>query len=222
VTAAENGTSLSADFPCGVAPFALNGAAGRIEALATCPARERKPGACVAICHPHPLHGGTMHNKVVQTLARGFGDLGLRTLRFNFRGVGASAGAHDQAIGETDDTVVMLEWLGAQRPQDELWLAGFSFGAYVAMRAAARFPVARVVAVAPAVHLYDFASIPAPRVPWLVIQGDDDEIVPAGEVHKWAEGLGPLVRVVRMEGTGHLFHGMLNELKGIIVREMGK
>lgn len=208
--------------PGAAVPVTLPGASGNLEALIIRPAQERTPGASAVICHPHPLHGGTMHNKVVHTLARAFGDLGLHTLRFNFRGVGASAGAHDHAVGETDDTVVMLEWLHAQRPQDELWLAGFSFGAYVAMRAAARFPVARVIAVAPAVHLYDFASIPAPRVPWLVIQGDEDEIVPAQDVHDWAAGLGPLVRTVRMEGAGHFFHGRLNEIREIVVREMGK
>src|SRR6266481_7963290 len=133
-------------FPCNTSPR-IPGPAGPLEALTTCPAVDAK--AIAVICHPHPQYGGTMHNKVVHTLARGFGELGLRTVRFNFRGVEASAGEFAQGIGETEDVLAVLEWVRAHRPHDQVWLAGFSFGAYMAIRAAERFSVSRRIFVAP-------------------------------------------------------------------------
>jgi uncharacterized protein len=212
--------STAGDFPCDGAPLALTGAAGPIEALAACPPPERAASATAIVCHPHPLHGGTMHNKVVHTLARGFTDLGLRALRFNFRGVGASAGVHDYGQGETDDLLAVLDWVRSRRPRDELWLAGFSFGSFVALRAAARYPVARLVAVAPPVSLYDFTAL-APRAPCLVIQGEADEVVSAPAVIEWARRFEPSVTLVRLPEVGHFFHGRLNELRALMADRLG-
>ena len=215
------------DFPCDAA-VSLAGPAGRLEALTACPPvcvhrtgrEEDRAGAATAvICHPHSLHGGTLHNKVVHTLARAFGALGARTLRFNFRGVGKSEGAYDRGVGETEDLLAVLEWVCARRPQDALWLAGFSFGAYVALRAAARFPVARLVLVAPPVPLYDFAAL-APRAPALIIQGEADEVVPAPAVREWAQGLQPAPQLVSLPGAGHFFHRRLNELYDIVLAHL--
>jgi len=127
--------ALPAGFPCGQT-FLLPGPTGALEAMAACPAEDEAVPATAVICHPHPQQGGTMHNKVVHTLARTFSELGLRTVRFNFRGVGASAGHFDHGNGETEDLLAVVSWVRAQRPQDQIWLAGFSFGGYIAARGA--------------------------------------------------------------------------------------
>jgi len=161
---------MTSGFPCAPGGLMLPGPAGQLEAITTCPDPERKPAAkpqpgrpwpaalgheslasrllrlpsaTAVVCHPHPQHGGTMRNKVVHTLARAFEIAGARSLRFNFRGVGLSEGVFGDIVGETEDALAVLNWVRERRPDDELWLAGFSFGAAVALRAAARFPVAR-------------------------------------------------------------------------------
>ena len=201
----------SVEFPC-AATLALPGPAGAIETLTACPAPNHDAGATVVICHPHPLYGGTLHNKVVHTLARGFVDLGLRSVRFNFRGVGQSAGSFANGVGETDDLLAVIEWVRTRRPNDRIWLAGFSFGAYVALRAAASAQVAGLVTVAPAVHLYDFGVLELPTCPWLLIQGEADEVVPVEAVRAWLAGLRVPPQVLFVPGVGHFFHQRLNDL----------
>lgn len=203
-------------FPCN-STLSLAGPTGALETLTACPAPGHRRRASAVICHPHPLHGGSMHNKVVHMLARTFNELGLRTLRFNFRGVGASAGTYAHGIGETDDLIAVLDWLHAHRPYDQLWLAGFSFGAYVALRAAARYPVAQLISVAPPVNLYDFSALRMPTCPWLVVQGENDEVVPSAAVLAWHAGLEPQPELHRMPGTGHFFHGRLNDLRDALI-----
>jgi alpha/beta superfamily hydrolase len=205
-------------FPCGET-FIIPGPSGALEALAACPAGAARAVTAV-VCHPHPLHGGTMHNKVVHTLARAFTDLGLRTLRFNFRGVGASEGGFAHGSGETDDLLAVLAWVRAQRPDDAIWLAGFSFGAYVALRAAAATPVAQLVTVAPAVHLYDFDAFATPGSPWLLIQGAADEVVPPAQVLAWARAIQPAPDVVELPEVGHFFHQRLNDLRSVVVERL--
>ncbi len=212
-------TAPPPEFPCGTT-FLLPGPAGALEVMTTCPDENSGVAAAAVICHPHSLQGGTMHNKVVHMLARSFGELGLRTVRFNFRGVGASVGSFDHSQGETEDALAVLSWVRACRPRDEIWLAGFSFGGYVAARAAQRFEVARLVTVAPAVHLYDFASTTLPRVPWLVIQGDADEVVSAQAVRDWAQRQRPAPELVTLEGVDHFFHRRLNDLRQVVVSRL--
>lgn len=201
-------------FPCN-ASLSIGGPAGPLEAVTTCPA---SPACAVAvICHPHPLHGGTMHNKVVHTLARSFGELGLATVRFNFRGIGSSAGAYGRGAGEAEDALAVLKWVQAHRPQDQIWLAGFSFGAYIALRVAAEFPVAQLVLVAPPVHLHDELGAPrVPRVPMLVLQGEQDEVVSAEAVKDWLNSLSPRPAMRLFPGVGHYFHGRLNDLRAAV------
>jgi uncharacterized protein len=203
-------------FPCNNA-LHIAGPAGRLEALTTCPTPETKALATVVICHPHPLHGGTMQNKVVHTLARSFGELGLRTVRFNFRGVGQSEGSYANAVGETEDALAVIEWVRGHRPSDDVWVAGFSFGAYVAMRVAARVPVARLTLVAPPVHLYrELGPPPTPTVSTLLLQGEDDEVVPVTAVREWVATLDPTPTVRYFPAVGHYFHGKLNELRAAV------
>ncbi len=204
-------------FPCGVTSLRIPGPTGALELMATCPDEQKAVGATGVICHPHPLQGGTMTNKVVHTLARAFGDLGLRTVRFNFRGVGASEGVFGNAEGELEDLLAVLDWTRACRPHDVIWLGGFSFGGYVAARAAQQVPVAQIVTVAPAVNLYPFASMRSPNAPWLVVQGDDDDVVPANAVNEWAQRMQPPPTIVMLSGVGHFFHGRLNDLRQAIL-----
>jgi alpha/beta superfamily hydrolase len=208
------------DFPCG-STLTIDGPAGALELLAGCPREGAGRAAVAVVCHPHPLHGGTMHNKVVHTLARSFERFGARSVRFNFRGVGASAGRFAEGHGETDDLLAVVDWVRRQRPNDELWLAGFSFGATVALRAAGRLPVSRLVTVAPAVHLYDdLAGFQAPNVPWLLVQGSADEVVEPGVVLGWVESLRRRPEVVMLDGVGHFFHQRLPELANAVAAHL--
>jgi alpha/beta superfamily hydrolase len=198
-------------FSCNAA-LTLAGPVGALEAVTLCPA----PGAAVAasavILHPHSLHGGTLHNKVVHMLARAFAGLGVANLRFNFRGVGASAGAFAHGDGETEDVLAVIEWLRAQRPHDAIWLAGFSFGAYVALRAARAAGVAGLVTVAPAVHLYDVSDLELPDCPWLLVQGEADEVVPIAVIRSWIARLDRPPQTRFLPEVGHFFHRRLPDL----------
>ncbi|GAB4114377.1 MAG: alpha/beta hydrolase [Rubrivivax sp.] len=190
----------------------IDGPAGPLECAIDRPsdAVQGAPAGTALLCHPHPLHGGTMDNKVVQTLARAFVALGFTAVRFNFRGVGGSGGAWDEGRGEVDDVIAVARALrDAQRP---LALGGFSFGAAMAARAATTLAPQRLVLVGPAV--VNFAP-PAVSVPTLVIHGEADEVVPLSAVLDWARPQGLPVTVV--PGVGHFFHGQLGLLKQLIL-----
>jgi uncharacterized protein len=189
------------------------GPAGALECALDHP--EGEPRGVAVICHPHPQQGGTMDNKVVQTLARAFLQLGYRTVRFNFRGVGASEGAWDEGQGEIDDALAVI---AAHRdPALPLALAGFSFGGYVASQAAARLPddakVERLVLVGPSTQKQKVAPVPEET---LVIHGESDDIVPLSATLDWARPQS--LPVVVIPGVGHFFHGQLALLKNLVVR----
>jgi len=172
------------------------------------------------ICHPHPLHGGTMHNKVVTILERSLRELGLACVRFNFRGVGQSAGVHDEGRGEVEDLAAVVDWARRASPGDALWLAGFSFGSYVALAAARRVGADALVSIAPPVGRWDFDSIELPDCPWLVVQGEEDEVVDPAAVFAWVESLSKQPHLVRMPETSHFFHRRLMDLRGVIRNAM--
>jgi len=161
-----------------------------------------------------------MHNKVVHTIARTFSDLGVPVARFNFRGVAASAGKFDNAIGETKDLEAIIAFMQTRYPDLDLWLAGFSFGAYIALNACSNHQASYLVTVAPAVHLYDFSKIAIPDCPWLLIMGDKDEIVPPSEVFHWARQVTPAPEIARISDAGHFFHRRLVTLKEIIAQHI--
>jgi alpha/beta superfamily hydrolase len=141
----------------------------------------------------------------------------LRTVRFNFRGVGASAGSFTRGVGETQDTLAVLHWVREYRPRDQLWLAGFSFGAYMALRAADRFPVARLILVAPPVQLYpELGAPPVPTAPLLVLHGEEDDVVPLASVQAWLAALASTPTVHVFPGAGHFFHGRLSDLRRVV------
>jgi alpha/beta superfamily hydrolase len=195
--------------------LSLAGSAGPMEAVIEDTGEAGSRYAVV--CHPHPLYGGTMDNKVVTTVARALQEIGIPTVRFNFRGVGASAGAYDEGRGETADADAAASW-GAQRwPGRQLVIAGFSFGAYIALRLAQQRSADRLITIAPPVDLFDFSSISAPACPWLVVQGAADDVVDPKKVLAWAGRLSPAPRLVVLPGVGHFFHGHLRELRDAVL-----
>ena len=199
----------------------LPGPAGGLEALIETPAgAAAAPPAFAVVCHPHPLFGGTLDNKVVYTVARAFEQLGAPAIRFNFRGVGASAGAHDEGRGETEDALAVIAWGRARWPGAQLWLGGFSFGGEVAFLAAATALPARLVLVAPGVTKIDVTHAPPPACPWLVIQGDADDVVPADFVLHWAHAIAPAPETAILAGAGHFFHGRIHELRDAVLKFM--
>ncbi len=194
----------------------MDGPAGLLEVQIDAP-HGRDRGVDMVVCHPHPLHGGTFDNKVVHTLARAARDEGVRAVRFNFRGVGNSAGTHDAGQGEVDDLLAIVDGLASREPGRQLLLAGFSFGAWVAAAGAvrlqgrARVPLALLL-VAPPVQYPAFGTLPRLAMPTTVIQGTEDEVVDAAAVSAWCLARQPGVRQVALP-AGHFFHGMLPELK---------
>jgi alpha/beta superfamily hydrolase len=198
----------------------LPGPAGELEARLDFPAalagsEPRPPAAYAVVCHPHPLYGGTLTNKVVHTLARTFNDAGMPSLRFNFRGVGASAGTHDAGPGEVQDALAAVRYGRSRWPQARLWLAGFSFGAAVVIRASVEAQPVGVVAVAPAVDRMQIGTV-MPGCPWLVLLGDADDVVSPQRMLAWAQGLRPQPDIQVLAGAGHFFHGRLPELHAAV------
>lgn len=198
-------------------PVAIAGPAGALELHVDLPDDDVAPLPLVGIvCHPLPTEGGTMHNKVVTMAARAMRELGATTVRFNFRGTGDSEGAFDEGRGEVDDLHAVAAWVREQRPGDALWLAGFSFGAYVSLRAAASLKPDLLVSIAPPAGRWDLDSIELPTMPWLVVQGENDEIVDPQAVYDWLEETRAQAELVRMPDTTHFFHRKLIDLRGAI------
>lgn len=209
-------------FPEAPSNFLLTGPTGAIE-VASSPADAESEGArrgIAIICHPHPMHGGTMHNKVVTIIERALGELGLDTLRFNFRGVGKSEGVYDEGNGEGDDLASVVAWARRVRPSDAIWLAGFSFGSYVSLRSAKRLDADALISIAPPVGRWEFDAIELPECPWLVVQGEEDEVVDPQAVFAWVDSLANPPQLVRMPETSHFFHRRLMDLRGLVKNAM--
>jgi alpha/beta superfamily hydrolase len=211
-----NTAPAPAAFPTAATALTLSGPVGALEAAVGLPADAQARAGTAIICHPHPQHGGTMHNKVVTMLERSLRESGLATVVFNFRGVGASAGSYDDGVGETDDLLAVAGWVQQTRAHDALWLAGFSFGSYVAARAASQLPLRQMISVAPPVARWDFPTAAARNYPWLVIQGEADEVVEPAAVYAWVAAQPEPPTLVRMPETGHFFHRRLMDLRGAI------
>lgn len=165
------------------------------------------------VCHPHPLFGGTMTNKVAHILARSFNELQAPAVRFNFRGVGKSGGQHDDGQGETQDVLAILRFSRERWPTASISLAGFSFGAAMALKAALHYPIARLITVAPALHWLAGLNGAVPSCPWLIVQGDRDAMVNAEAVQAWAASLAKPPCIVILPEAEHFFHGRLNDVR---------
>ena len=199
----------------------IPGPVGDLEAIDQAASTDRSRGIAV-ICHPHPLHGGTMRNKVVQTLAKGFNDAGFGAVRFNYRGVEGSHGDYGYGAGEVEDALAVVEWAVRTYSPPALWLAGFSFGGYVSLVTARQAGAQGLISVAPAVNLLDFRSQPPPDCPWFVIQGDEDEVVPCKDVLEYVNSLARRPTVLRLKGAGHFFHGRLTDLRSAVVTYLNR
>lgn len=198
----------------------LQGPAGVIEALLDEPAQGASLQGTAILAHPHPLFGGTMDNKVVQTLARAFVQCGWRTVRFNFRGVGQTQGVHDEGRGETEDFLAVVTQTA---PQGALALAGFSFGSFVMSQALGQLwparEVRKVVMVGTAASRFQVAALPAElHTKTLVVHGENDDTVALSGVMDWARPQNLPVTVVPQ--GGHFFHGQLPVLKSLVVRHL--
>lgn len=209
-------------FPTTSATLTLPGPAGALEVAVDLPDANLPESDVAAqpvvavICHPLPTEGGTMHNKVVTMAARSLRELGVTTVRFNFRGAGASEGAFDHGEGELDDLRTVVAWVRGARPDAALWLGGFSFGAYVSLRGAMELKPSLLISIAPPAGRWDFERIALPTMPWLVIQGEDDEVVDPQAVYDWLARSGAGAELIRMPGTSHFFHRKLIDLRGAI------
>lgn len=167
----------------------------------------------MVVCHPHPLHEGTMHNKVVTTLCRMARDQGLPSLRFNFRGVQGSAGEWDSGIGEIDDGCAAVEFMQDRYPGARIWLAGFSFGGYVAAHVAQREDIAGIMLIAPATSRFDMDSIRIQIPGWMGFNRDDDTVDPAS-MQAWLNRQdSSLIKSFIQDQGGHFYHGQLGPLK---------
>ncbi|MBB3834171.1 hypothetical protein FHR55_002393 [Xanthomonas arboricola] len=203
-------------FPTESAALTLSGPVGPLDVAVDLPDADVAVQPVTAIvCHPLSTEGGSMHNKVVTMAARALRELGITVVRFNFRSVGTSAGVFDHGNGEQDDLRAVAEWVRAQRPDHTLWLAGFSFGAYVSLRAAGALAPQALISIAPPAGRWDFSDM-QPPAQWLVIQGDADEIVDPQAVYDWLDTLEQQPELVRMPDTSHFFHRKLIDLRGAI------
>lgn len=195
----------------------IPGPCGNLEAFIDGPTQSPKKLLAI-ICHPHPQFEGTMNNKVVTTLAKVMQTLGIVALKFNFRGVGKSEGEYGHVKGELDDLRAVIAWAKEHYPDYRFVLAGFSFGSYIATKVATELHPVALITVAPPVHHNDFANLPEINFPWIVVQGEADEVVPPGEVFAWIKTLSKPPKLLRMPGVSHFFHGQLIPLRDELVR----
>jgi alpha/beta superfamily hydrolase len=189
--------------------MSIAGPAGPLELALNPPAAA--PRGIALVAHPHPLQGGTMDNKVAQTLAKTFAALGYLSVRFNFRGVGGSAGAFDDGNGETGDAMAALAHAAAAHPGLPVVLAGFSFGTFIQTRVAQQVSAERMVLIAPAVGRFGGATVPADTI---VIHGEEDDVVALADVFAWARP--QQLPIIVFPGCGHFFHGRLPQLQRTI------
>ena len=191
---------------------------GHLEAILKEP--ESAPRGAAIVCHPHPLHGGTMHTKAVYRSAQALNEAGLVALRFNFRGVGASTGSYEEGIGEQDDLRAAMDWLVERHPELPLVVGGFSFGSMVALNVGAGDDRAvALLGLGLPVDLderYDFGFLADVDKPVLVVQGENDEFGPARRVKEVLAPLGSHITVVSVAGTDHYFEGRLDELRDAV------
>jgi len=200
-------------------PVLIDGPVGQLEALYQ---EVADAHGLVLICHPNPVQGGTMLNKVVSTLQRTARDAGLITLRFNYRGVGASAGSHDMGSGEVDDAQAAATWLRQQHPDLPLILIGFSFGGFVAAAVGGRLEAQgaapkQLFMIAPAVMRLSGNEAAPLNVPLTIVQPDADEVIEPGIVYDWSAAFPRPHELLKVAECGHFFHGKLTDLKDLVL-----
>ena len=191
----------------------IPGPEGNLQAILDQPEGDIQPQFIAINCHPHSLHGGTMTNKVTHTISRSIAGLGIISLRFNFRGVGQSEGSYDEGRGEKLDLIAVARWMKAKYPQSLLILTGFSFGSFVSAWAAESIEPIVLISVAPPVARFSFEGFSRPEAAWVVIMGDEDELVEYSDVTQWVKSFTLPPSLITMAGASHFFHGRLVELR---------
>lgn len=195
----------------------LRGPAGVLDALIETP--DTPPDTVAVVCHPHPQHGGAKTNKVTYTLARAAGQAGCASVRFDFRGVGDSEGSFDHGAGELDDALAVADWALTASGCDRLVLAGFSFGAAIAVRAAmARTPAALITAALPT--LYFESELPRPDCRWLALHGDADDVADPVQAQQVLRALSPVPELAWLPDAGHFFHRRLTEVRSLVADQL--
>lgn len=188
----------------------IDGPSGPLEAAVSLPGQS--PRGLALVCHPHPQYGGAMDNKVVTMLARAANETGLSAVRFNFRGVGDSAGEYDGGRGELEDARAARDWARSASGLPVAMLAGFSFGSMVALRLAESDPVPALVTVGLPAEYFE-SALPRPDTDWLALFGSDDDVIDVDTAIGRVRALSPPPEVVVMEGAGHFLHGRLTQLR---------
>ena len=189
----------------------ITGPAGPLEVQIEKPAGDAS--AALVFAHPLPTHGGTMHTKVVFQGTKALARIGCAVLRFNFRGVGRSAGAWDEGRGEIDDFRSAVDFMAAQYPGLDLWAAGFSFGAYVALMEGTQDDrICALIGIAPPVNRYDFAAAMKSQKPKFIIHGEADELIPLKQVREFYAQLADPKELVEIDRANHLFDGQVSEV----------
>lgn len=188
-----------------------------IETRVGFPRHPIQPKTLAVVCHPHPLFGGTMDNKVVYILTSTLRNLGAITVRFNFRGIGKSTGSFDQGTGEVDDVLFLIDWFKQQHRFKKLWLAGFSFGSFVAFQAHEKLSPERLILVAPAIERWNYQQVNlSQETKTLIVQGGNDTVVSPPAVIDWVGTLQPAPHFEMIEEADHFFHGFLPNLREIV------
>jgi len=199
----------------------IDGPAGQLQLVHTT-VENASSTITAIICHPHPLYGGTMSNKVVHMINKTFNGVGINTVRFNFRGVEKSQGEFADAVGEVDDLLSVINWLKQHTQTTSIYLAGFSFGSFIAAQVANKqatpLKIEKLLLVAPPVSMYDFGNIKIDaNIPCLVIQGGKDTVVEPAQVKKWLETQGSNVKLEWNDEAEHFFHGKLNFIRDVVL-----
>jgi uncharacterized protein len=196
------------DLGSGEHKLLIEGPAGHIEAIMSIPEQPVAQQVAV-VCHPHPLHGGAMTNKVAHTLSKSLTSSGIINLRFNFRGVGRSQCTHDNGVGESEDLQFLAKLMTSSFNRTQLLLAGFSFGAWISIGVAKSVNCQHLISIAPPVKRFDFSQFEHPSCPWLIVMGEQDEVVEPEAVFEWVDELKPKPELWRYPDTTHFFHGKL-------------
>lgn len=209
-------------FPITETSITIPGPSGNLEAIIIGPRDVASIKGVAVVCHPHPLYGGTMNNKVVTTVANLFKDLDLGVVRFNFRGIGKSEGSYGESVGEIEDLLAVISWVKMHCLNQPVWLAGFSFGSYIAAKVATRETIEKLILIAPPVNHFDFATLLPFTSPTFVVQGDLDEVVPATEVSAWIKTRKNPPELISLPTATHFFHGHLGKLREALLKSLEK
>jgi uncharacterized protein len=201
-------------------PSFIPGVVGPLQILVDHVLPTTKTRGIAVIAHPHPQMGGTLHNKVVHTLAKTLSKHGYVAVRFNYRGVEQSAGTYDHGRGEVEDYLAVLHWAMDFFQHSHWWAAGFSFGSYIAASATLRLPAALTLQgtwlIAPPIARMHFDTLPALPMPTYVVQGTEDEVVDAQDTYTWCAARSQQVQLMKLEQAGHFFHKRLTDLQQLL------